>query len=282
MGGKRQKNQLELAFMVERRGEAPAAAREGTEPSRAGLVTENPAAVERLMEEVCERENLKRAWRRVKSNGGAPGVDGMSVEELPGYLVQHWPAIRDQLLSGTYRPQAVRRVEIPKAGGGVRQLGIPTVIDRFIQQAVLQALQPQWDRTFSDHSYGFRPHRSAHQAVAKAQALLGDGYRWVVDIDLEKFFDRVCHDKLMARVAQRVTDKRMLGLIRAFLNAGVMENGLVSPRGEGTPQVVPCRPCCPTSCSTSWIESWSGVATVLCATPTTATSTCAANGRVSG
>src|SRR5690349_20593726 len=146
MGGKRQKNQLELAFMAERRGEAPAAAGEGTEPSRAGLVTENPEAVERLMEEGCERENLERALRRVKSNGGAPGVDGMTVEELPGYLVQHWPAIRDQLLTRTYRPQAVRRVEIPKAGGGVRQLGIPTVLDRFIQQAVLQILQPQWDR----------------------------------------------------------------------------------------------------------------------------------------
>jgi RNA-directed DNA polymerase len=242
MGGKRQKNQLELAFMADGRGEAPAPASGGTEPSTADRGTESPAAVEWLMEEVCEQENLKRALRRVKSNGGSPGVDGMTVSQLPGHLVQHWSAIREQLLSGVYRPQPVKRVEIPKAGGGVRQLGIPTVLDRFLQQAILQVLQQRWDRTFSDHSYGFRPERSAHQAVAKAQGYLAEGYGWVVDIDLEKFFDRVCHDKLMGRVAARVTDRRMLGLIRAFLNAGVMENGLVSPREEGTPQGGPLSP----------------------------------------
>jgi RNA-directed DNA polymerase len=166
----------------------------------------------------------------------------MTVEELPGYLKEHWPAIREQLLSGTYRPQPVKRVEIPKPDGGMRKLGIPTVMDRFIQQAVMQVLQDKWDRTFSDHSYGFRPGRSAHQAVEKAQGYMTDGYRWVVDLDLEKFFDRVNHDRLMARIAQRVSDKRLLKLIRAFLTAGVMEGGLVGPVDEGTPQGGPLSP----------------------------------------
>jgi RNA-directed DNA polymerase len=170
-------------------------------------------------------------------------VDGIPVRELADYLKQHWLAIREQLLSGTYRPQPVKRVEIDKPdGGGVRKLGVPTVLDRFIQQAVLQVLQKRWDRTFSDHSYGFRPGRSAHQAVARAQQYVTEGYRWVVDLDLEKFFDRVCHDKLMARIAARVSDQRMLKLIRAFLTAGVMENGLVSPVDEGTPQGGPLSP----------------------------------------
>ncbi len=167
------------------------------------------------MEEVCERENCLRALKRVKANKGSPGIDGMKVDELPGYLKQHWPAIREQLLSGTYKPQPVRRVEIPKPDGGVRKLGIPTVLDRFIQQAVMQVLQGRWDRTFSEHSYGFRPQRSAHQAVAQAQQYIAAGHRWVVDLDLEKFFDRVNHDRLMAAVARRVSDKRMLKLIRA-------------------------------------------------------------------
>jgi len=153
----------------------------------------------------------------------------MTVRELPDYLKQHWPAIREELLSGTYRPQPVKRVEIDKPdGSGVRKLGVPTVLDRFIQQAVLQVLQKRWDRTFSDHSYGFRRGRSAHQAVARAQQYVSEGFRGVVDLDLEKFFDRVCHDKLMARIGQRISDRRMLKLIRAFLTAGVMENGLVS------------------------------------------------------
>ena len=161
---------------------------------------------------------------------------------MPGYLKQHWPAIREQLLSGTYQPQPVRRVEIAKPDGGVRKLGIPTVLDRFIQQAVMQVLQGRWDPTFSEHSHGFRPQRSAHQAVAKAQQYIAAGNRWVVDLDLEKFFDRVNHDKLMAAIARRVNDKRMLKLIRAFLESGVMENGLVSPVEEGTPQGGPLSP----------------------------------------
>ncbi|MCL5005529.1 MAG: group II intron reverse transcriptase/maturase [Acidobacteria bacterium] len=195
------------------------------------------------MEEVCERENCKQALARVKANKGSPGVDGMTVRELAGYLKQHWPAIREQLLSGTYKPQPVRRVEIPKPdGGGVRKLGIPCVLDRFIQQVVMQVLQRKWDRTFSEHSYGFRPGRSAHQAVEQAQNYIAEGYRWCVDLDLEKFFDRVSHHKLMAKIARRVNDKRLLKLIRAFLTAGVMEGGLVSPVDEGTPQGGPLSP----------------------------------------
>ena len=203
---------------------------------------ESPAETERMMEEICEKENCREALRRVKANKGGPGVDAMSVDELPGYLVQHWPEIRDQLLSGTYRPQPVRRVEIPKPDGGVRKLGVPTVLDRFIQQATLQVLQRRWDASFSDHSYGFRPGRSAHQAVARAQQYIIEGYGWVVDLDLEKFFDRVNHDRLMARIAQRISDKRLLKLIRAFLTAGVMEDGLVSAVEEGTPQGGPLSP----------------------------------------
>jgi RNA-directed DNA polymerase len=194
------------------------------------------------MEEVCERENCKQAWSRVKANQGSAGVDGMTVQQLPEYLKQHWPAIREQWLSGTYKPQPVRRVEIPKPDGGMRKLGIPTVLDRFVQQAVMQVLQRKWDGTFSDHSYGFRPGRSAHQAVAQAQQYMAAGYRWVVDLDLEKFLDRVNHDKLMARIATRVGDQRMLKLIRTFLKAGVMEGGLVSPVDEGTPQGGPLSP----------------------------------------
>ena len=194
------------------------------------------------MEEVIERENRREALRRVKANKGSPGVDGMTVEEIEGYLEEHWPAIREQLLSGSYKPQPVKRVEIAKPEGGMRKLGIPTVLDRFIQQAVMQVLQRRWDLTFSPHSYGFRPKRSAHQAVAQAQQYIAEGYRWVVDIDLEKFFDRVNHDKLMGEVAKRITDKRMLKLLRAYLNAGVMENGLVSSMEEGTPQGGPLSP----------------------------------------
>jgi RNA-directed DNA polymerase len=205
--------------------------------------TESPSACDRLMEEICERENLKRALKRVKANKGAPGVDGMTVHALPGFLREHWLSIRATLLNGTYKPQPVRRVEIPKPdGGGVRKLGIPCALDRFIQQAVLQVLQRQWDPTFSDSSYGFRPGRWAHQAVAQAQSYIQSGHRWVVDLDLEKFFDRVSHDILMSRVAKRVGDRRVLKLIRSFLTAGVMENGLVGATDEGAPQGGPLSP----------------------------------------
>src|SRR5499433_487327 len=235
--------QLELDFSSVLTGEAREAGRKGTESSGATSGPENPASTNRLMEEVCERENLKEALRQVKANKGSPGVDGMTVGRVTDYLKQHWPAIREQLLNGTYEPMPVRRVEIPKPdGGGVRKLGIPSVLDRFIQQAVMQVLQRRWDRTFSDYSYGFRPGRSAHQAVARAQQYIAEGHGWCVDLDLEKFFDRVNHDKLMGQIAKRVEDKRLLKLIRAFLNAGVMENGLVSPSVEGTPQGGPLTP----------------------------------------
>jgi RNA-directed DNA polymerase len=242
MSGKQQKNQRLLAFMAESRDEVPTAASGGTEPPVAKREPESLATIEQLMEEVCQRNNLEEALKRVMANKGSPGVDGMTVHKLPDYLREQWPTIRQQLLSGTYQPQPVKRVEIPKPDGGVRKLGIPTVLDRFIQQAVMQVLQGRWDSTFSEHSYGFRPRRSAHQAVAQAQQYLAEGYRWTVDIDLEKFFDRVNHDILMGRIAKRVSDKRVLKLIRAFLNAGVMENGLVSPTDEGTPQGGPLSP----------------------------------------
>jgi len=194
------------------------------------------------MEAVVERENLKKALAQVKRNKGAAGVDRMSVDALPAYLKEHWPTIRAQLLAGNYRPHPVRRVEIPKPSGGTRPLGIPTVLDRFIQQAVMQVLQTDWDPTFSEASFGFRPGRSAHQAVERAQAYIASGHGFVVDFDLEKFFDRVNHDILMGLVAKRVADKRILKLIRGFLTAGVLEGGLVSPTEEGTPQGGPLSP----------------------------------------
>jgi RNA-directed DNA polymerase len=210
MNDKRQKNQLQmaLAFTGEGRSEAPKAPREGSESFTAKCETESPAREEQLMEEVCGRENCQQALRRVKANHGSPGIDGMKVSELPGYLKQHWPALREQLLRGTYKPQPVRRVEIAKPDGGMRKLGIPTVLDRFVQQAVMQVLQSRWDATFSEHSHGFRPQRSAHQAVAKAQQYIAEGHRWVVDIDLEKFFDRVNHDRLMAAIGEASHAKR--------------------------------------------------------------------------
>ena len=242
MSDKRQKNQLVLAFTEMSRSEAPRDSGEGTETLMAKREAESKAANEQLMEAVCERSNCEQALARVKRNKGSAGSDGMTVAQLPAYLKQHWPTIREQLLSGSYKPQPVQRVEIPKPDGGIRQLGIPTVLDRFIQQAVMQVLQRSWDQTFSAHSYGFRPGRSAHQAVAKAQQYIADGYGWVVDLDLEKFFDRVNHDKLMAKLAGRISDKRLLKLIRAFLRAGVMEGGLVSPVDEGTLQGGPPSP----------------------------------------
>ena len=242
MSDRRQKNQLMLALTEEGRSEAPTASVQGTEASTVERNAESPAIGEQWMEEVCGRENCKQALARVKANKGSAGVDGMTVQQLPEHLKQHWPAIREQLLNGTYKPQPVKRVEIPKPDGGIRKLGIPTVLDRFIQQAVMQVLQRRWDRTFSEHSYGFRPGRSAHQAVDQAQQHIAAGYRWVVDLDLEKFFDRVNHDRLMAKIAEKVSDKRLLKLIRAFLRAGVMEGGLVNPVDEGTPQGGPLSP----------------------------------------
>src|SRR6202046_2605838 len=223
MSGKRQKIQYSLALEPKDRGESP-------------------AVTEQLMEEVCDGENLQSAWKRVQRNQGSPGVDGMTIDDAKIYLREHWPSIRSRLLHGTYQPQPVKRVEIPKPDGGARKLGVPCVVDRLIQQAVLQVLQEQWDPTFSEHSYGFRPGRSAHQAVAQAQRYVAEGYNIVVDLDLEKFFDRVNHDCLMARVATRISDKRVLKLIRAFLTAGVMEDGLVLPVDEGTPQGGPLSP----------------------------------------
>jgi RNA-directed DNA polymerase len=242
MGAGQQKNQMGLAFMADCRGEAPMAADKGTEVPMARREPENPALPVLLMEQICERENLRKALQRVKQNKGGAGIDGMTVNRLPGYLKKHWPEIREQLLCGTYIPKPVKRVEIPKSDGGMRKLGIPTVLDRFIQQAIMQVLQSYWDRTFCEHSYGFRPSRSAHQAVSRGQQYVEQGYRWVVDIDLEKFFDRVNHDKLMGNLAKRIRDKRLLKVIRAFLNAGMMENGLVSATREGTPQGGPLSP----------------------------------------
>jgi RNA-directed DNA polymerase len=220
----RQKNQVELNLSTGARGEAPSAAAQEIEARAARTSLERPAVAGPSMEAIVERKNLKKALAQVTRNKGAAGVDGMTVGGLPGHLKEHWPTIRAQLLDGTYKPQPVRRVEIPKASGGLRPLGIPTVLDRFIQQAVMQVLQ------------------AAHQAVERAQADIASGYAVVVDIDLEKFFDWVNHDILMGLVAKRVTDKRLLKLIRAFLNAGVMDGGLVSPTEEGTPQGGPLSP----------------------------------------
>jgi RNA-directed DNA polymerase len=238
----RQKNQVELNLDTGAEGEARSAATREPEACTAKACLERPAVAGPSMEDVVERENLKAALAQVKRNKGAAGIDGMSVDDLPAYLKEHWPTIRAQLLDGAYKPQPVRRVEIPKASGGVRLLGIPTVLDRLIQQAVMQVLQADWDPTFSETSFGFRPKHSAHQAVERAQAYTASGYAIVVDIDLEKFFDRVNHDVLMGLVAKRVADKRILKLIRGFLTAGAMEGGLVSPTEEGTPQGGPLSP----------------------------------------
>jgi RNA-directed DNA polymerase len=238
----RQNNQVELNFGTGAMGEARSVAAEEPETRAAKTDIESRAAVGPSMEAIVERDNLRKALARVKANKGAAGIDGMTFEDLTPYLKEHWPTIRAQLLDGTYRPQPVRRVEIPKASGGTRSLGIPTVLDRFIQQAVMQVLQAEWDPTFSETSFGFRPGRSAHQAVERAQAYIASGHDVVVDIDLEKFFDRVNHDILMGLVAKRVTDKRILKLIRGFLTAGVLADGLVSPTAEGTPQGGPLSP----------------------------------------
>nr|WP_320116411.1 group II intron reverse transcriptase/maturase [uncultured Desulfuromonas sp.] len=196
----------------------------------------------RLMEEVVSRSNMMAAYHRVVGNKGAPGIDGMTVIALKDYLNKEWPRIKEELLNGDYQPQPVRKVDIPKPGGGVRTLGIPTVLDRLIQQALHQELMRLFEPDFSEHCYGFRPKRSAHQAVQAARRHVASGRRWVVDIDLEKFFDRVGHDVLMARVSRKVKDPRVLQLIRRYLRAGVLEGGILSPRVEGTPQGGPLSP----------------------------------------
>lgn len=194
------------------------------------------------MERVVSRPNMLAAFKRVRENKGSPGIDGVTVEQLPEWLKENWPRIREELLAGTYQPIAVRRQTVPKTGGGQRELGIPTVGDRLIQQALLQVLQPIFDPTFSDHSYGFRPGRRAHDAVRRAQGYVQAGRRWVVDVDLERFFDRVNWDILMGKLAKRLGDKRVLRLIRRYLEAGVLVNGVVMERHEGTPQGGPLTP----------------------------------------
>ena len=214
----------------------------GNNGSSTNQTSERPNFKLELMEEVLDQSNLNAAFKRVRKNKGSAGVDGMSVDELSDYLKKNGHTIRIQLLSGNYKPMPVKRVEIPKTDGGVRQLGIPTVLDRFIQQALAQVLQNGYDKTFSNSSFGFRPNRSAHQAILKAQEYQNEGYKFVVDIDLEKFFDRVNHDKLMGKLRKDIQDKRVLKLIRAYLNAGVMEDGVVRTLEEGTPQGGPLSP----------------------------------------
>jgi RNA-directed DNA polymerase len=233
---------MQVELPLEGRGEAPSVQRRGEAGRAAKGKTRSGVGHERLMEFVVERENCRKALKRVRQNKGSPGVDGMRVEDLPEYLVENWAEIREQLLTGTYQPMPVRRVEIPKSGGGVRQLGIPTVLDRFIQQLVLQVLQPRFDPTFSEHSHGFRPGRRAHDAVRKAQSYIQDGRRWVVDVDLEKFFDRVSHDVLMGKLENRIGDRRLLRTIRRYLEAGMMADGVMTERHEGTPQGGPLSP----------------------------------------
>jgi len=230
--------QLELSF--EGRGEAPRVERSGQATSASGA-DEHPGTGS-LMELVIERGNLLRALKRVKQNDGCPGLDGMNVDELSSYLKQEWPRIREELLAGSYEPSPVLRKLIDKPGGGERELGIPTVLDRFIQQAVLQVLQPIYDVTFSEHSHGFRPGRRAHDAIREAQRYVQGGKRWVVDVDVEKFFDRVNHDVLLGRLARRISDRRVLRLIRRYLIAGVMVSGVVAERHEGAPQGGPLSP----------------------------------------
>jgi RNA-directed DNA polymerase len=211
------------------------------EPTAAIDDTEHPSWTE-LMEEVVSPANVARAMKRVITNKGSPGIDGMTVDEVAEHWRRNEGAVSEQLLAGTYKPMPVRRVTIPKSGGGERELGIPTVTDRLVQQAILQVLGPRYDAGFSSHSHGFRPHRSAHGAVMEAQRYIQEGYDWVVDVDLERFFDRVNHDVLMGRLAKKIEDKRMLKILRGFLNAGVMLNGVVIDQEEGTPQGGPLSP----------------------------------------
>ena len=238
---RRQKSgQLELP--LECWGEAPEAKRSDESPTATNESERSGTRDEPLLELVVERSNVEAALRRVKKNKGSPGIDGMTAEQLPAYVAERWPQIREEILSGAYQPTPVRRHAIPKKGGGVRELGIPTVLDRLIQQCIVHVLQPRFDPTFSEHNYGYRPGRSAHGAVRAAQRFIQEGRRWVVDVDLEKFFDRVNHDVLMGKLASRIADRRLLGLIRRYLEAGIMASGVVVERDEGTPQGGPLSP----------------------------------------
>ena len=239
-GAMRQKAAQQAELPLTGRGEAPRGQRSGEAPT--ATKGTGGSGNDRLMERVVGQDNVKAALKRVVQNKGSPGVDGMTVDELPKYLAENWIRLREQLLEGTYQPKPVREVEIPKDGGGVRKLGIPSALDRFIQQSILQVLQPMFDPTFSEHSHGFRPGRNAHQAVSEAQRYIQEGKRVVVDIDLEKFFDRINHDVSMGRLERRIKDKRMLGLIRRYLEAGILVNGVVMERYEGTPQGGPLSP----------------------------------------
>ncbi len=223
-----------------KRGEAkPDALRDEARPARQGI---EGSGRDGLLPQALASANMVKAWKRVKANRGSAGVDGRTIAETAAYLRTHWPRIREALLNGSYRPEPVRRVQIPKPGGGMRELGIPTVTDRLVQQALLQVLQPKIDPTFSEHSFGFRPGRRAHDAVLNARRYVQDGYRVVVDVDLERFFDRVNHDILMERLSRRIDDKPVLRLIRRYLVAGIMDGGVVMQRYEGTPQGGPLSP----------------------------------------
>ena len=240
MYNKHQKNQKALRRKNE--GEAQQLPVRGNELNIASHQLDSLPGSDKLMEEVCEKENLIQALKKVKQNKGAPGIDGMTVDSLEPYLKKNWLRIKEQLLKGEYKPLPVKRIEIPKPGKGVRKLGIPSVIDRFIQQAILQPLQKRIDPTFSECSFGFRPGKSAHQAIAQAQIYIEEGYRFVVDIDLEQFFDRVNHDKLMSEMAKRISDKRILKIIRNYLKAGILQNGVIILSEEGTVQGGPLSP----------------------------------------
>jgi len=270
--------QMELP--LENRGEAPKRERSGEAGRAARGRARSGVGHEHLMELVVGRENRRKALKRVRQNKGSAGVDGMTVGELGTYLGEHWPEIREQLLAGTYQPMPVRRHVIRKSGGGFRELGIPTVLDRFIQQCGLQVLQPIFDPTFSEHSHGFRPGRRAHDAVREAQRYIQEGRRWVVDVDLEKFFDRVNHDVLMGKLENRFGDRRLHRIIRRYLQAGVMAHGVVVERYEGTPQGGPLSPLL---ANVLWDEvdkgSWNDAGTRSCATPMTVMCTCGRNER---
>jgi group II intron reverse transcriptase/maturase len=240
--GKAMHQKSEQLELLPRGWGEPSTANQSGEAGRAACEKERLGSTGLLMQRVVARENAIQAFKRVRRNKGSPGIDGMTVEELDPYLREHWKTIREQLLAGNYQPSAVKRQLIPKSGGGMRQLGIPTVLDRFVQQLALQVLQPIFDPTFSEHSHGFRPGRRAHDAVREAQRYLQDGRQWVVDVDLEKFFDLVNHDVLMGKLHNRIEDSIMLRLIRRFLKAGVLADGVAMERHEGTPQGGPLSP----------------------------------------